>query len=143
MDKLSTKRFPSSSHMRILAQIILKLFFRGPLARLGRGQLVGADANRLKFPEMAEMIKKDYERKGNRSADRLEDHLNSLEEFFGADRAVDITTERIEAYVDKCRKGGSKFGTIQNRLACQTGSFMIFGQPFATWSAPVSLKGSL
>ncbi len=87
------------------------------IARLGRGQLVGADANRLKFPKMAEMVKADYDRKGNRSKDRLEDHLNSLEGFFGDARAVDITAERIEAFVDECRKDGAAFGTIQNRLA--------------------------
>lgn len=87
------------------------------IAKLGRGQLVGAEANRLKFAEMAEMIQKDYDHKLNRSKDRLEDHLNSLEGFFGNARAVDITAERIEAYVDECRKDGDAFGTIQNRLA--------------------------
>jgi integrase len=78
---------------------------------------VEAEANRLKFTKMAEMIKKDYEGKGNRSKDRLEHHLNSLQGFFGDVRAVDITAERIEDYVDYCQKNGEAFGTIQNRLA--------------------------
>lgn len=84
---------------------------------LGRGEKVGAEKNQLRFKGMVELIRKRYEFRGNRSTDRLEDHINDLLEFFENDRAADITAERIEAFVEDRHGKGLSYATIALRLA--------------------------
>jgi integrase len=69
------------------------------------------------FEEMKAMLEADYKRKGNISWGRASRALKHLSEFFGRDRANDITTERVHAYEAARLKAGAARATLNNELA--------------------------
>jgi integrase len=89
------------------------------LGEMGRGRLVGPQAERTSFSDLAKMIRDDYAINGRKSAKRLESSLLHLEGFFGLSRAPDITTDRIVAYVQERMEGESPaaLATIKNELS--------------------------
>jgi hypothetical protein len=62
------------------------------------GQLTAPDTKRVTFADLAEFVRNDYRVRGRRSLDRLEISLAHLEDYFGACRALAITSDRITAY---------------------------------------------
>jgi len=66
---------------------------------------------------MKAMLEADYERKGNISWGRVSRALKHLSEFFGRDRANEITTERVHAYEAARLKAGAARATLNNELA--------------------------
>src|SRR5688572_8023868 len=53
---------------------------------------VGPDVQRTTFDNLASMLTHDYKANSRRSLARAEDAINHLREFFGADKAVEITS---------------------------------------------------
>ena len=80
-------------------------------------------AERLNFDDLAAMYLTDYRVNGRRSLADAQRSVEQLRRFFGLDRAVDITADRIAAYVqtrlgDKTRRGlPPKPATINRELA--------------------------
>ena len=68
------------------------------MGEIGRGQLVGRKAEKVTFDDLAQGIRDDYKVNGRRSVKSLEGSLKRLEKFFGMDRALDITTDRVKRY---------------------------------------------
>ncbi len=68
-------------------------------AEMGRGRLAGPDVERTTFEDLATMIAEDYRINGRKSADHLYVPLAHLRRFFGHTRAVDITPDRVTAYI--------------------------------------------
>jgi integrase len=81
------------------------------------GRPVGPDVNRTTFDDMATMIVNDYKANGWRSLKRCEGCVEHLRGYFGTDRAIEITSDRITAYVAGRQKEGASNGTINNELA--------------------------
>lgn len=90
---------------------------REKLRTVGTPAFVPPDAQRVLFIDLADLVRRDYARKGNRSTARLEDALGHLADVFGRDRALDITAERVDAYVDARRAEGAANATINRELA--------------------------
>jgi hypothetical protein len=70
--------------------------------RLGEaalGKPVGPDVEQTDFTDMAGMIGNDYRANARRSLARLEDAIAHLCEFFGDYRAVEITGDKVTAYI--------------------------------------------
>jgi hypothetical protein len=68
------------------------------LGEIAAGRPVGPDIEKTNFEDMAAMIVSDYKANGHTSLPRLEDAIGHLREYFGEFRAVEITTDKIDAY---------------------------------------------
>jgi integrase len=66
---------------------------------MGRGHLVGPSAERVTFDDLKQLVVLDYKASGKSSLDRVERAFKQLEKFFGLYRAVDITKDRLLAYI--------------------------------------------
>lgn len=69
------------------------------LGEIGQGRLVGPSVERVTLEDMLRMLNDDYEANARRSKNRVQGSLNHLRDFFGGARAIEITTDRISAYI--------------------------------------------
>lgn len=105
-----------STHSTVHADAVKLLNRRR--AEIGAGRLIGPDAERVTFADLAAGLVNDYRVNGRRSLRRAQNSLDHLRAFFGADaRALDITTERADAYIVQRQSEGAASATIQNELA--------------------------
>jgi integrase len=86
------------------------------LAEMGRGRLLGPTIEKTTFETLAQMLFVDYEINGRKSLDRAKRSVVHLREFFGLSRAIDITPDRVSAYISS-RMAVAKPATIRNELA--------------------------
>lgn len=65
---------------------------------MGAGRLVGPDAERTTFEDLAAMLLTDYALNGRRSEGRVKVAMKHVRAFFTFTRVPDITSDRIGAY---------------------------------------------
>jgi integrase len=87
------------------------------LGEIGRGQLIGPQEEKVTFEEMAKDLERDYAINGKRSAETLGYRLRHLRAGFTMLRAVDITTDRIRAYITARQEAGATNASINRELA--------------------------
>lgn len=87
------------------------------LGEMGRGKLIGPSEERVTFEGMAADLVRDYEITGKRSSATLQYQLRHLQDGFALMRAIDITTDRVRAYVATRQQAGAKNATINRELA--------------------------
>jgi integrase len=109
------RRYRESSHSTKRLDALRLLNRRR--AEIGQGRLVGPDAEKTTFEELAAMLIDDYVINGRRSIERARASVKRLREFFGHARAIDITADRAKAYIRNRQEAGAAGGTIQNELA--------------------------
>ncbi len=68
------------------------------LAEISTGKFIGPSENKLTFDALAEMLVNDYEINLRRSKATIGYFIKQLQKFFGSDRALDITPDRVKAY---------------------------------------------
>jgi integrase len=81
------------------------------------GRAVVPRVERVKIADLAEDLRHDYQANGRRSARRLEFTLRHVLGFFGARRAVHLTTADVNAYVAKRQAERAANATINRELA--------------------------
>ncbi len=86
------------------------------LGEMGRGYLVGPVVERTTFEDLAKMLTDDYKSNGRKSLDRAERSIEHLKGVFRRTRAVDITPDRVSAYI-ACRLETAKPATVRLELA--------------------------
>ena len=86
------------------------------LGEIGQGRLVGPDLERTSFEDLGAMLVDDYIVHERKSLDRAELSIRHLKGFFAQARAVEITSDRISAYI-RSRLDHAKPGTIRLELA--------------------------
>ncbi len=69
------------------------------IGEAGQGRLVGPQAEKTTFAQLAQMLIDDYRVNGRRSLKRIKAAIGHLREFFGDELALDITGDRIASYV--------------------------------------------
>ena len=85
---------------------------------MGRGKFVGPSEENVSFEHLAEGLLNEYRANGRKSLDRAKGCIKRLGEFFGMSRALDITTERMDAYVERrLEEDGAAAATIARELA--------------------------
>jgi hypothetical protein len=84
---------------------------------ISTGKPVGPQLEKTSFEDLAAMIVNDYKANGRRSLARLEDAIAHLREFFGDYRAVEITGDKVTAYVTFRQDQKAAASTINNELA--------------------------
>jgi integrase len=91
---------------------------------IAEGKPVGPDVNRTTFEDMATMITNDYKANGRRSIKSCSGALAHLRGFFGQDKATEITSDRITAYVASRQEEASN-GSINLELAALSRMFKL------------------
>ncbi len=78
----------------------------------------------------------DYEINGKRSLESVRLSIRHLREFFGLDRAVDITADRVAKYVRERQREGAANGSINRELAALKRAFTLATRAGKLGSAP-------
>jgi integrase len=75
------------------------------------------DEDRLTFDELVEGLKNDYRVNRRRSLKTVEFYIPHLRSFFGFDRAIDITPDRVKAYQVKRLEEKASNATVNREVA--------------------------
>jgi integrase len=81
------------------------------------GRVITPRAEKITVAQLAENLKADYKANGRRSADRLEFSLAHLTPYFGARRAMQITSADVTKYRVQRLEAGAAPATINRELA--------------------------
>ena len=92
---------------------------------IAAGKPIGPDVTRTTFEDMAAMVINDYKANRYRSLNRQEDAINHLREFFADYRAIEITSDRVTAYVTFRQDQKAANSTINNELAALSRMFAL------------------
>ncbi len=96
---------------------IAKRLLKKREGEIAEGKLPGVYFDRVRFDELARGFLGDYQINQKRSLIRAQLSVRHLEGFFGGMRIVDITTPRIQAYIEKRIGQGAANATINRELA--------------------------
>ena len=94
------------------------------LGEIGRGRLVGPDVERTTFEDLAKMLIDDYVVNGRKSLDRAQRSVAHLSGTFARDLAIEITPDRVLAYV-RARLEHAKPATVRLELAALKRTFRL------------------
>lgn len=84
---------------------------------IAEGKFSGLRVERIKFEAIAEDFIRDYKIIGKKSLPRAERSVRQLEKYFGGMRVADITSSRIDAFIQQRQEDGIENGTINRELA--------------------------
>jgi len=98
---------------------------RRRLAESGQGRVIGPRVEKTTFDDLAQMLVDDYVANGRRSTQRIVDALEHLRTRFGPLRALDITADRITAYITHRQDEGAAAATINRELAALKRAFTL------------------
>jgi len=76
------------------------------------------DEEKLTFEEMVKDLENDYHVNSRRSLSTVLNHVRHLREFFGLDRAIDITPDRVRAYQVHRLEEKASHATVNREVAC-------------------------
>jgi len=86
------------------------------LEEIGRGRLIGPDAEQVTFDNLAEMLLHDYELNDRRSIPRAKTAIRHLRDSFGFHHALDTTTDAAHAHIRKRQEEGAAPSSIDKEL---------------------------
>src|SRR4029434_323185 len=81
------------------------------LGEIGSGKLVAPVEERVTFEEMAGDLLRDYEVNGRKALKVIEYPIRHLRESFAMYKAVDLTTDRINAHISRRQRDRSEAHT--------------------------------
>ncbi len=117
------KRFRESSGSTNRADAVRLLKQR--IADAQSGRPVGPQAEKTTLAQLAQMLADDYQVNGRRSLKRIKGALKHLLTFFGDELAVNVTTDRVLAYVAHRREEGAAAATTNRELAALKRAFRL------------------
>lgn len=86
----------------------------------------GEDGKQKLVGGLRTCLERHYEREGNKSLKRARQALDHLEKFFGATaRALDITKQRVTAYIEHRQREGAARGTVRYEVAILNAAFSV------------------
>ena len=107
-------RESSKSHERSDGRRLL----RKREGEISTGMFVGTQAERVHFEELAQDLLDEYQVNNKKSFIWVKRRINlHLMPFFGSFRAIDVTTERVRAYVIARQQASASNGSINRELA--------------------------
>ena len=87
------------------------------LGEIGSGKLIGPVEERVTFEEMTEDLLRDYRVNKRKAITTIEYPIKHLRESFALNKALDLTTDRINAHISRRQEEGAKNATINRELA--------------------------
>jgi integrase len=94
------------------------LVLRKAEARVAEGQREAPLIHRIKFEDLIEDLKREYQLKDLKTWCLREQHLARLHPMFGGMRVKAITTPRLQDYILKRQREGAASATINRELDC-------------------------
>src|SRR5439155_12215576 len=91
------------------------------LGELAEGKVINPKQEKFTYSELEELLLLDHETNGR--TDTVKFLVAHLRHYFGFDKAMAITTERILRYVQARRKEGAADGSIKLELAALSRAF--------------------
>jgi len=104
-------------------EAIASRLLRKRLGNIALGKPVGPDVERTTFEDLAAMIVSDYKANARKSLARVQDALAHLREYFGDFRAVEITGDKVTAYITYRQEEKAANSTINCELAALSRAF--------------------
>jgi integrase len=95
------------------------------LGEAATGKPMGPDIEKTTFSDLAGMLLTDYRVNNLRSIDRVEDAICHLRAFFGDDRALSITSDRVSDYIAHRQSEAAANATINRELAALKRAFRL------------------
>jgi integrase len=92
------------------------------MAEMGRGRLVGPQAERLTFGDLARMVVEDYQINARKSAPPLK---RLAEHFPDHTRALDITADAVKHYIQQRLVSGAAPATVKNEVGALGRAFTL------------------
>jgi site-specific recombinase XerD len=117
------KRIQLSSNSTNRADAVRLL--KHKLAELGAGRPVGPEVDRTTFEDLLRMLIDNYKANGRRSLDKLESRAKHMRAAFGMDRAMDITTDRVDRYIACRLEERAKPATVNRELSALKRAFRL------------------
>lgn len=109
------KEYRESSESEIESQA--RKLLKKRIGEIGSGKLIGPVEEKVTFEQLAEDLIRDYEVNGKRSVRSIKLSIAHLRDFFGFDKALDITTDRIRSYIAKRQSEGVSNASINRELS--------------------------
>lgn len=92
---------------------------------IAEGKIPGIYFDKVKFDDLAKSFLDDYKIKNHDTLSRAEYVVKNLKKTFEGMRVIDITTDRIKAYITKRMEDGLSAATINRELAALKRMFTI------------------
>jgi integrase len=87
------------------------------LGEIGRGRLIGPSEEKVTFEDLEADLIRDYKTNAKKSLRSAKLSARHLSEFFRMSRAIDITTDRVRAYIAQRQAGKASNASINRELA--------------------------
>jgi hypothetical protein len=117
------RRVEESTGFRATERAQAATMLRKKLKAADTDHFIDPTTRRLTFEDIAEGLRRDYARRGNRS--RVAYKLAHLAETFGGWAALAITSEEVERYTDARLAAGAAVGTVNRELAALRRAFRL------------------
>ncbi len=109
------KQYRESSHSESEAQA--RRLLKKRLGEMGRGKFIGPAEEKVTFEEMAQDLLCDYKVNARKALSVIQFPTRHLKESFALDKALDITTDRVNAHISRRQSDGASNATINRELA--------------------------
>lgn len=109
------KRYDEATGTRHIQEARRKLNQR--LGEVASGRFVAPAVERVVFEHLEELMVNDYEVNGRRTLDGVKRSIDHLRVMFGNQRAVDITRDRVNAYIAERLKARAAPATVRKEVA--------------------------
>lgn len=86
-------------------------------AEITEGKLPGIYFEKITFDDLAKDLLTDYRVNGKDTIAKAERSVKYLKEFYGGTKAIDITTDKVKAYIEKRMEEGLSNASINRELA--------------------------
>ena len=120
------KRYRESSGSLNRADAVKLLKRR--IGQAAEGRPVGHDIERTTFEDLAKILLDDYKANGRQSIRRAKSSTQNLRRFFADSRALDITEDRLNAYIVFRQDEKAANATINRELAALKRAFRLAGR---------------
>lgn len=120
------KRYRESSGSTNRAHAVKLLKRR--IGEAAQGRPIGHDIEKTTFEDLATVLLDDYKANGRQSTRRAKSATQNLRRFFADSRAIDITEDRLNAYVVFRQEEKAANATINRELAALKRAFRLAGK---------------
>jgi integrase len=84
---------------------------------IAKGELPGIYFDKVRFKDLADSLLRDYRINAKKNLSKVETYVRMLSGFFGEVRVPDITTERIQEFIEKRKKDGLENSSVNRELS--------------------------
>ncbi len=118
-------REPAGKTEKDAAKLLKKRLDEIAAHKLGLRVFQGPRQERIIVGELLDSLQLDYEMRGRKSLPQLKSHLKRIREYFGEDRALAVSSDKVTRYILERQKEGSAPATINREVECLQSAFSL------------------